>query len=404
MAEAAHETEALGRKLTAELTLAAACCHWPPSPEGNDRVKAAAARVLDWDRFDALVRRNRISPLVQRALASAGVDLPDAVAEGLAARSLRAARRALIMAGESIRLQRLLEAEGIATMVVKGTPLAMLAYGELGIKEAADIDLLVLPEDALKARQILLRLGSEMQPPMSEAEFLRFAEHDKEAIFWFGGSRVTVELHWRLITHRALLREVDAHGPEQFVSFPGGTLRTLADEPLFAFLCLHGALHNWSRLKWLADVSAFLGVRSPEQVEQLYRAAEGYGAGRSAAAAMLLCCRLFGLALAPNLLTTLQRDTIARALADNVVAGLSYRHGTAEHEGYSPPWFRMKAAQFFLAPGVSHLVDHARVAWISPFDRAQIALPRQLGFMYHVLRIPLWVGRTCRKVADTIRS
>src|SRR5690606_16354928 len=76
------------RAISAELALAAACCHWPPTPAGDERVRTAAAQVVNWERFAGIVFRNRIHPLAQRALARAGVELPNAVAQPLASRSL----------------------------------------------------------------------------------------------------------------------------------------------------------------------------------------------------------------------------------------------------------------------------------------------------------------------------
>jgi hypothetical protein len=35
----------------------------------------------------------------------------------------------------------------------------------------------------------------------------------------------------------------------------------------FTFLCIHGVLHVWNRLKWLADINALLAVR-PEGSER----------------------------------------------------------------------------------------------------------------------------------------
>ena len=67
-------------------------------------------------------------------------------------------------------------------------------------------------------------------------------------------------------------------------------------------------------------------------------------------------------------------------------------------------WLRMKAARLFLEPGASHLIDQARVAWISPTDRAQIALPRNLVFMYHFIRIPLWLLRSSQRVVRAWRG
>ena len=69
-------------------------------------------------------------------------------------------------------------------------------------------------------------------------------------------------------------------------------LRTLGEEDLFAYLCMHGALHWWNRLKWLADVNALLASTPEDGVERLVRAAEARGAGRAAAQALLLCQRL----------------------------------------------------------------------------------------------------------------
>ena len=71
-------------------------------------------------------------------------------------------------------------------------------------------------------------------------------------------------------------------------------LRTLGEEDLFAYLCMHGALHWWNRLKWLADINALLAAAPEDGVERLFRAAEARGAGRAAAQAMLLCRRLLG--------------------------------------------------------------------------------------------------------------
>ena len=71
-------------------------------------------------------------------------------------------------------------------------------------------------------------------------------------------------------------------------------LRTLGDEDLFAYLCMHGALHWWNRLKWLADVNALLASTPEDNIERLVRAAEARGTGRAAAQALLLCRRLWG--------------------------------------------------------------------------------------------------------------
>ena len=380
--------------LSADLELASACCRWPRTDSGDDRIREWANRVDDWSRFDAVVRRNRITPLVRSALSRADVELPDPVAQDLAARGLASARHALFLARETVRIQQAFEGAGMPVMILKGIPLAILAYGDVAMKESRDIDVLVCPGDAVKAQALLADLGHEADlEGLEPDQFGRFVANATEAKFVNRANGIIVDLHWRLAEHADLLRGIDAQGPAQLVPLQGGAVRTLADGALFSFLCLHGATHNWSRLKWLADLAAFVRARGESEVEALYNAAEGHGAGRCAAVALALCASLLDLPLSPSLRQKLRGDAVSRLLQANALAALRYGNGMAEHGTYSTPWFRMMAGQFFLGRGVSHAVQQAGIMWNSPTDRARLALPRPFGFLYHVLRIPLWLTR-----------
>ena len=79
----------------------------------------------------------------------------------------------------------------------------------------------------------------------------------------------------------------------RFVSLAGNNaVRTLGEEDLFAYLCVHGALHVWNQLKWLADINALLAAASEGSAERLHRAASERGAARPAGQAILLCQKL----------------------------------------------------------------------------------------------------------------
>jgi hypothetical protein len=193
------------------------------------------------------------------------------------------------------------------------------------------------------------------------------------------------------------MRGIDVHGPSQSVAVPGGALRTLANEPLFAHLCLHGTVHGWSRLKWLADLGAFIGGRSAGEVEHLYDAARRYGVGRSASLAISLSERLFGFRPSPSLRRSLECNAVTRSLAGATLAGLAYRGGVIEHDNYTMPWLRATVGRFILAPGYAHTFEQVRVTWNLPDDRMHLPLPQRLAFLYHLLRIPMWLGRLYRR-------
>jgi len=388
-----------------ELSLAIACCRWPITDASRQLVSGLAGQVGDWESFDHILRRNRISPLAHRALLEAGVAVPAPVGQDLSRRALAIARLSLAMARESILLQRAFEHAGFPVMILKGTPVAVLAYGELGLKESCDIDILTTPELVAQAAALLVGRGyrnclAHLDPTQLDA-YLRLT---KEAPFTHPVSGITVDLHWGVTDNRHLLHGVGVRGPAQDVATPVGALRTIAHDELFAYLCLHGAVHNWSRLKWLADLGALLARHDEEELKRLYDKSHAYGAGRAAAVALLLCHGLLGRPLSEEFQGALRNDRVNRLLERSVLAGLSYRRGAAEHDQYTMPWLRTMMAQFVISKGSTHAIERARRMWTSPIDRRETPLPTRLDFLYPVIRVPLWLVRKGKNVTRRLKN
>jgi hypothetical protein len=384
--------------LPAELALAVACCRWPPSPAREAAVRAAASGPIDWDRFERVVARHRVAALARDGLRSAGVSVPPGAEQRLAAAAAAFSRTALEMARETVRLQRMFEEAGLPALFLKGSTLAALAYGTLGVKQSWDIDLLTMPENVLAGRRLLLQLGYQLLSPsdLDERQFARFSKFGNEATFFNAALGIPVELHWGLTKNDQLIPTVDVFSSTQMVAIAGVGVRTLQDEPLFAYLCTHGTWHGWARLKWLADLGAFLAWRDQAEIERLYRTAVDLGAGRTPAVALLLCYRLLGLSLSEGLLHELSTDRVTTALAANSLYCAGYRRGEVEYAGFSVPGMRIKFASLFLVPGHRYFWTQVRTKLTSPGDRVRIELPRPLAFLYYLLRVPLWLARQWR--------
>jgi Uncharacterised nucleotidyltransferase len=69
------------------------------------------------------------------------------------------ALRNVFLAGTLLKLLRLLEAHGIAALPYKGPVLAALAYGNVAFRQFGDLDLLVRPQDADRAKALLWAQG-----------------------------------------------------------------------------------------------------------------------------------------------------------------------------------------------------------------------------------------------------
>ena len=308
-----------------EFELAVACCRWPPSTE-RDAAVSAAADAVEWQAFLRLVARHRIEGLVHAALAAASVHPPADVATTLAEAARRIGRESLAQAAEAVRLARLLEAAGIAHLFLKGSTMAILAYGSLGLKRASDIDIAVDPERYDDACTLLERAGYSCtlpRPGASRAEIRRSAQVNKDTA-WTSPAGMHVELHKRLLPNPRLLPSLSVTSPREAVHIGQGlSLTTFAPPELFAYLCAHGAVSGWSRLKWPAELNALLSRHEPDEVERLYRRATELGSGRSAAQALLLCNILFGLRLSDQLAHEIGRSRTHRYLLRVALAALA---------------------------------------------------------------------------------
>jgi len=388
-----------GLDLTPEFWLAAACCRSPAAAR-REAVRRAAARTIDWRRFLRVVKRQRIAGLVHAALLDAGVDVPISIARELVPQAQQIARQNLTLVAEAARLQNRFEIAGIPSLAVKGAALAQLAYGNIATKHGRDIDLLVLPRDAIAAMTLLEREGYALWRPVTQltprqrAAVIRYSY---EAEFRGVRDDIQVELHWRLTQNPQLLRGVDAQSPSQEVELPGGLrLRTLADAELFAYLAAHGGAHAWSRLKWLADVNALLVRKSGEDLERLYRRAQACGAGLCAELALLLCHALFDLSLPQGINAKLGSDARIARLARGCLHLMSGGDDARELRDRPFGNARVLLMQFRLSREWRYFIAQCRFWSIGVPDVVLLPLPAGGALLYPLLRLPLFVLRRMR--------
>lgn len=381
-----------GPVFSPKFLLAAACCRWPPSEARYAAIRAAATAISDWDAFLRTAARHRILGLVHDALTAARADVPAEIAGKLALQSGKIARQNELLAAETVRLQGVFAAAQISFLVLKGLPLARIVYGSYASKQTRDIDLLVAPNRAEDALQSLEREGYVLLPPaerLSAAQRRAVLRYARELEFRRHCSGIVVELQWRPTNNPLLLRGIDADAPSQSVTLCGGVVRTLAPEEMFSHLCVHGAGHAWSRLKWLADVNALLAADDSD-IEHLYAQARSHGAGLCAAAALLLCRQLFELKLPPALTDELERNKRAKRLKTIALSAM-----TTPQTG---PRGMIAAAnnilmQFLLGRGWAFFAAQCRIASFGVLDVIAFPLPSRLRFLYPALRLPLWIWR-----------
>jgi hypothetical protein len=158
---------------------------------------------------------------------------------------------------------------------------------------------------------------------------------------------------------------------------------------LHGYLCVHGAYHFWSRLKWLADLNALIAATGAD-LTRLYRHAQTIGAGLCAGQALLLCRTLFELPLPPDIVGELKASRRIARLVDIAL------------DAMTQPVFSNKPvravsaglyAQFLFGRGPRFFAAQCATVSVGMQDIMTLALPAPLHSLYPALRPPLWLWR-----------
>lgn len=247
-----------------------------------------ASWKLDWVQVVDLVTSHGVAPYVVSRSTVADVEMPEIVSDVLARAAFDHAEGALAQAAHLIALTRELESVGIASIALKGPVLAWRAYGDLGLRETGDVDVLVAPGDvdstvaqlvnhgyqlvlrytsdspecaAYREVAADLRLGAGRRTDASLARhrpsavvtnwqsFLRFSNE----LSWYHPDRGSLDLHWRLFKNSWLF-PFDPWSHRSTVVHNGTRIGILEPEVDLLYLATHGAKHAWSRMKWLLDL------------------------------------------------------------------------------------------------------------------------------------------------------
>jgi hypothetical protein len=374
----------------------AMCLCWPWNEEKLAEIEAGGEQVQDWERVVRIATRHRVMGLVYRGCQRAGVPVPADVLREQAEATAAQTRQTMAFALESVRLQRLFREAGVDVLFLKGVALTMLAYGDFSLRHAKDIDLLISLENNEPASELLRQAGylpRFSKEKMSPEQYSLWLKHSKGMEWFHPGKGIELEMHWRLTDMPTLVRDLLRSDRRQEVSVgSGAALTTLDTEHLFAFLCVHGAAHGWSRLKWLADVHALLPQGRPVEIERLYRRSAELGARRAAGQALLLCQELLGLELGDRLRRELEDDWVVCLLKWTALVTI-LRSGS-EREIYDMEFGTtfVYLSRFLLANGWQFLVSEGMQRAYPPDRVASTRMNRRLIFLFPVLRLMDWVS------------
>ncbi|MBD3921507.1 nucleotidyltransferase family protein [Paenibacillus sp. PR3] len=225
----------------------------------EQEIRSLLDKSIDWDKFVQLAFQHRVYPVAASNILSSYKSLfPIEVTKQLNQMYMHNTYSMLRLTASMEQLCKDLESNGIKALVLKGPVLAEALYGEFSLRTSKDIDLLVPEQEFERAESILLQHG--YKPDKETTQLLKSVIRKRHNLpYTHPDTGVQVELHWRMSSNTykepSFSELWQRKRTTTKTNFP---VYYLGQEDLFVYLVLHGALHGWFRLRWLADIDLML--------------------------------------------------------------------------------------------------------------------------------------------------
>lgn len=345
-------------ELTFEDRLLLACVRAQVHPAHAGAIERPLDHQVDWDYLLQSGRRHAVLPLVERNLRAVfGEGVPEEVQRRLRHTVQQTQQLNMARVGELLRLLERFARRGIRVLPWKGPLLALQAYGDVGLRQFADLDLLIHKRDFPAALQLLLEERYLPHTPLEGAAAIAAYPYQGPHEYRLERDGLLVELQWQALQRPfSFPPDADRWWDElELVTIAGRRVLAMPLESLVLILCVHGSKHLWDRLVWLCDVAALIARHPDLDWQRLYAQARDLVAERMLNLGLLMVRELLGAEVPPFMLEKMRDDRQMQRLA-----ALSWEMLFRKTEAMPPEVSaRMPLYRFWM---VSRFRDKVRIA------------------------------------------
>lgn len=281
--------------------------------KNTERLRTLLQNEIDWDYLIQTATHHGVMPLLyQRLNEICAESIPETTSIKLQEKFCANVGHNLALTSELLKILELLTAHKIQAIPFKGPVLTAMAYGNIGLRQFSDLDILVHECDVLRAQSAIASLGYLSEPSrddrkivLTDAQKIAHRKWESELMLTRNDGEVTVDLHWRL-TRRHLCFTLNSENMwkrlEQVPLFDT-PVSNLHSEDLLLYLCVHGTQHSWERLLWICDISQLIKIHQAMDWARVIEQAHKLGTQRILLLGLFLANSLLGAEL-PNVVRT----------------------------------------------------------------------------------------------------
>lgn len=377
----------------AEWSLLLTACSDNVRPQEPELIRSHC-RSVRWKVLFDLAERHGVHPLLCQALSKVNDAVPPAEMRILKQLQQTNLHKSLFLARELIRIVDQLSQNGIEVMPYKGVALAEAIYGDIALRKAGDVDLLIHAKDLLRIRQAVRELGYVPHENFSAAQERAYIKNGYEYAFDGAAGRNLLEVQWAI---QPRFYGVDFDQEALFQrsvtsKVAGHTLKVPATEDLFIILALHAAKHVWGRLIWLCDLARISRIPALDW-NWIGAQARELGIARILRVTLLLTRDLLSTEIPAAADAAISPDPEAAALVDEIRAFIT---SARTYDVESLSYFRLMLC---LRENRADRLRFLRrlIFTPGPGEWSAVRLPQPLFPLYRLIRLGRLAGRLVRR-------
>ena len=175
------------------------CVKLKPSQSDIERLNFLIPLIQDWDNLLKITIERGIGPLMYKniLLLDKQYLIPSGHKDSLQQVYYKTLRRSMVLHDAYLKIVVKFAENGLRVIALKGIFLSDWLYGDIGLRQCSDIDLLIKPEDGLKGISILQEMGYASGQSKNISDFVE-SRSNKVHFAPMISNLVSVELHTKL--------------------------------------------------------------------------------------------------------------------------------------------------------------------------------------------------------------
>lgn len=368
--------------MRSEVELLLCCATTSIDTAKTERVRTLLHTDLDWASLLQTAGRHGVLPLLYRSLRTISPnDVPQTVLRQLQHHSRSNAAHNLFLADELLRLLKLLEAHAISALSYKGPLLTASIYGNLALRDFADLDILVHEQDYQQAQHLLGINGYQLVNAF-----------EQESTFIDGSGRVTVDLHKRMTSREfpSPLQFKQIWERRQQTTILSTKVPTLSPEDTLLMLAIQmtkDAGTPYLQLARICDIAQLLRTYSDLDLMRTLRQSKELGGERMVLFSLCVASHLLDVPLPQEVIAEVRAQPVIHQLVELTCRQLFDDGESSTNDRRSIDRFRWLVRERLRDKLYPYYLRYVHATFVPcNFDRQLLPLPQRLAFLYYGIR------------------